>query len=165
MIRIDLTRKDTNNPGRSRRHPSRASCEVGGRHLEATGPVPIYKLVTLLWLHGHGGERFEVHDDRSPTGRPGGLAMRGQVRNWARLVSGKPAFDKDASSEVDFSPHERGLVSRAAGRVAGLAEMESPQPENARPCATLPSDGPKHPRGGDRASTGLASAHRSNAAA
>ncbi len=50
---------------------------------------------TLFWLHGHGGEDFEVHDDRSPTGGPGGLTLRGQVRNWARLVKEKPVFDRD----------------------------------------------------------------------
>ena len=53
------------------------------------GPAPIYKLPTLLWLHGHGGADFEVHDDVSPTGRLGGLAMTGQVRNWVWLVKGK----------------------------------------------------------------------------
>ena len=51
---------------------------VASRRFEAWGPAPIYKLATLLWLHGHGGEHFEVWDDLSPFGRPGGLAMRGR---------------------------------------------------------------------------------------
>ena len=79
MIRIDLTRQNANHPDRRKRHPSRASCEVGGRCYEATGPAPIYKLVTLLWLHGHGGEDFEVWDDRDPFNKPGGLAMTGRA--------------------------------------------------------------------------------------
>ena len=86
MIRIDMTRQDTRHPDKRRRHQGRASCEVAGRRFEAEGPAPIYKLATLLWLHGHGGGRFEVHDDRSPFGNPGGLAMRGQVRNWASVL-------------------------------------------------------------------------------
>ncbi len=43
----------------------RAICEVADRRFEAQGPAPIYKLVTLLWLHGHGGAVFEVWDDLS----------------------------------------------------------------------------------------------------
>ena len=90
MIRIDLTRQNINHPDHSKRHPARASCEVGGQRYETTAPGLIYKLSTLLWLHGHGGERYEVWDDVSPFGRPGGLALRGPVRNWARIVKGKP---------------------------------------------------------------------------
>jgi len=86
----------TRHPDRRRRHQGRASCEVAGGRFEAEGPAPIYKLTTLLWLHGHGGADFEVWDDVSPTGKPGGLAMRGQVRNWARLVKGKPGFNRQA---------------------------------------------------------------------
>ncbi len=96
MIRVQMIRQDTRHPDRRCRHQGRAWCEVAGRRFEAEGPAPIYKLATLLWLHGHCGEEFEVWDDRSPTGKPGGLAMRGRVRNWARLVKGKPVFDKDA---------------------------------------------------------------------
>ncbi len=59
----------------------RATCEIAGRRIETQGPAPIYRMLTLLWLHGHGGGRFEVYDDLSPTGKPGGLAMRGKVRN------------------------------------------------------------------------------------
>ena len=43
----------------------RASCEVVDRRFETQGPAPIYKLVTLLWLNGHRGPRFEVWDDLS----------------------------------------------------------------------------------------------------
>ncbi len=95
----------------------------------------------MLWLHGHGGAAFEVYDDLGPTGRPDGLAMRGKVRNWARLVNGKPKFDKDAPSETNFSPHERDMIARAAGRVSDAAEIDSPRPDNARSCVTHPLDG------------------------
>ncbi len=44
------------------------------------------------------------------SGRPVGLAMRGRVRNWSRLVRGKPVFDKDAPSEVEFLSYERDLI-------------------------------------------------------
>lgn len=47
---------------------------MGGRRFEATGWAPIDKFATLLWLQGHGGAAFEVWDDISPTGKPGGLA-------------------------------------------------------------------------------------------
>ncbi len=76
MIRIDVIRQDTRHPGKRRRHQGRASCQVAGRRFEAQGPAPVYRLVTLLWLHGHGGADFEVRDDRSHSGKPGGLAMR-----------------------------------------------------------------------------------------
>ena len=151
MIRINMTRQDTRHPDK-RRHQGRASCEVAGRRFEAEGPAPIYKLVTLLWLHGHGGAAFEVWDNLDPFGNPGGLALRGRVRNWARLVKGKPTFSKDAPSETDFTSGERDMVARAAGRVT---EIDSPRPENARTAATRPSDGPEHPQGQDDASAGV----------
>ncbi len=122
MFRIDMIRQNTKHRDKRRRHQGRASCDVAGRRFEAQGPAPIYKLATLLWLHGHGGEEFEAHDDVSPTGKPGGLAMRGKVRNWARMVKGKPVFDKDAPPEVDFSSHDRSLVAQAAGRAVDLTE-------------------------------------------
>ena len=152
MIHIDMTRQDTRHTDRRRRHQGRASCEVAGRRFEAEGPAPIYKLATLLWLHGHGGADFEVWDDVSPFGKPGGLAMRGKVRNWARLVKGKPTFGKDAPCETDFSSGERDMVAQAAGRVT---ETDSPRPENARTARSHPSDGPEHPQGQDDASTGV----------
>jgi hypothetical protein len=161
MIRIDETRQDTRHPDPRRRHPGRASAEVGGRRFETQGPGHIYKLSTLLWLHGHGGERFEVHDDLSPFGKPGGLAMRGKVLNWARLVNGKPKFDKDAPSEADFSPRERDLIARAAGRVA---EIDSPRPDNGRTAIITPLDGPDYPRGGEVTSMGVVAAQRPEAA-
>jgi hypothetical protein len=164
MIRIDLTRQDANHPDRRKRHSSRASCEAGGRRYESTGPAPIYKLTTLLLLHGHGGEHFEAWDDRSPFGKPGGLAMRGRVRNWARLVKGKPVFNKDAPSEVDFSSHERELVARAAGRVVELTEVGPARPENERTAPSCPSDGPDHRPEQDPASAGLIGARPPEAA-
>ena len=82
VIRIDMTQQDTRHPDESLRHWGSASCEVAGRRFQAQGPAPVYKLSTLLWLHGHSGEYFEVYDDLTPFGNPGGLAMRGKVRNW-----------------------------------------------------------------------------------
>ncbi len=164
MIRIDMLRQDTNHPDRRRCHQGRASCEVAGRRFEAEGPAPIYKLTTLLWLHGHGGVGFEVWDDRCPFGKTGGLAMHGQVRNWARLVKGKPVFGKDAPSEVDFSPEERDLVAQAAGRVADLAEPASPRPENGRTAPARAPDGLGHPPDAERPSTRVSAAHTLEAA-
>ncbi len=80
MIRIDMLRQDTNHPDRRRRHQGRASCEVAGRRFEAEGPAPIYKLTTLLWLHGHGGAGFEVWD-----------ASAGRVTRPGERVSREPA--------------------------------------------------------------------------
>ncbi len=164
MIRIDMTRQDTRDPDKRRRHQGRASCDVAGRRFETRGPAPIYRMATLLWLHGHGGANFEVWDDRSPFGKPGGLAMRGRVRNWARLVRGKPVFDKDAPSAVDFSSHDRRLVAQAAGRVVELSETDSARPENGRTALSRTSDGPNHPRGQDGASTRVSTARNSEAA-
>ena len=113
MIRIDMTRQDTRHPDKRLRHQGRASCEVAGRRFETEGPAPVYKLATLLWQHGHRGKEFEVWDNLSPFGNPGGLAMTGKVRNWARLINGKPKFNNNASFETDFSPQERELVGQA----------------------------------------------------
>ncbi len=161
MIRIDVIRQNTSHPDKRRRHQGRATCEVSGQRFEAEGPAPIYKLVTRLWLHGHGREKFEVWDDLSPFGRPGGLAMRGRVRNWVRLVNGKPKFDKDAPSEVDFSPSERDLIARATGSVA---EIDSPRPDNGRTATITPLDSPNYPRRGEAASMGVVAAQRPEAA-
>ncbi len=95
------------------------------------------------------------------SGKPGGLAMRGKVRTLVRLVKGKPKFDKDAPSEVDFSPIELDLIARAAGSVA---EIDSPRPAHGRTGATRPSDGPEHPWNGDEASTRVVTAHAPEAA-
>ena len=164
MIRIDMIQQDTRHPDKRRQHQGRASCEVGGHRFETQGPAPIYKLTTLLWLHGHVGEHFEAWDDLSPFGNPGGLAMRGCVRNWARLVTGKPVFDKDAPSNVDFSSHDRMLVAQAAGRVVDLTETDSVRPENARTAPSAPSDGLGHIPGPDRASTRVSTARSPEAA-
>ncbi len=51
MIRIDFTRQNINHPDRRKQHPSRASCEVAGQRYETTGPAPVYKIASLLWLH------------------------------------------------------------------------------------------------------------------
>ena len=161
MIHIDMICQDTRHPDKRRRHQGRASCEVAGRRFETEGPAPVYRMATLLWLHGHGGTEFEVWDDLSPFGNPGGLAMTGRVRNWARLVNGKPTFDRDAPSEVDFAPHERDLIARAAGNVA---EIDSARPENGRTAPVSPLDGPDYLRERDRACTGLSWPHTPEAA-
>ncbi len=155
MIRIDMTRQDTRHPDRRRRHQGRAWCEVAGRRFEAEGPAPIYKLTTLLWLHGHGGVGFEVWDNVSPFGKPGGLAMRGQVRNWASFETpkGMPMFRMKSKPNPDFTPEQQAAVVKAAGVVvscdAGSRETLSPGR------ATHPSDGPEHPQGQDDASAGV----------
>ncbi len=164
MIRIDLTRENSNHPDRKERHPSRASCEVGARRYETTGPAPIYKLATLLWLHGHGGVAFEVWDDVSPFGKPGGLALRGRVRNWARLVNGKPGFNRQAQSEEDFMPEERTEIAQAAGTVTALMKSAPPGKAKARTARSHPSDGPEHPQGQNRAPAAFATAPRPEAA-
>ena len=164
MIRNDMIQQNTRHLDRRLRHHGRALCEAGGHRFETEGSAPVYKLTTLLWLHGHGGEAFEVYDDISPTGKPGGLAMRGKVRNWARMVKGKPVFDKGAPPEVDFSSHDRSLVAQAAGRVVGLTETDSARPENARTGPSHSSDDLDHPQGEDGASTGVVGARTPEAA-
>ena len=161
MIHIVMTRQDTRHPDKQLRHQGRASCQVAGHRFDTEGPAPIYKLATLLWLHGHRGADFEVHDDISPFGKPGGLAMTGRVRNWARLVKGKPRFDKDAASETEFSPHERGLIARAAG---GVAEIDSPRPAHGHTGASRPQDGSDCLQEQDSAPAGLSTAQRPEAA-
>ena len=155
MIRIDLTRKYSNHPDHKKRHPSRVHCEVAGRRYETAGSAPIYKLSTLLWLHGHRDEHFEVWDDRSPSGKPGGLAMRGRLRNWARLVKGEPIFTKDAPFEADFSPQDRDLIARAAGQVVDVGHMDSPRPENGRPARSRSLGRPEHQPELENASTAV----------
>ena len=164
MIQINMTRQDTRHPKKRLRHYGRAWCEVDGRRFETKGPAPIYKLTTLLWLHGHRGKEFEVWDNLSPYGKPGGLAMTGRVRNWARLINGKPKFNKDASFETDFSPQERELVARAAGRVSRGAEIDSPRPDNARTGVSRPSDGSDCLPEQDGAPAELSTAQRTEAA-
>ena len=161
MIRIDMVCQDTRHPDKRRRHQGRASCEVAGRRFETQGPAPIYRILTLLWLHGYGGEEFEVYDDVSPTGKPGGLAMTGRVRNWARLVKGKPRFDKDAPSEADFSPGELELIAGWAGSVAGI---DSPRPAHGHTAATPPSDGPEPPQKEDGSPARVVTAQHPEAA-
>ncbi len=158
MIRIDMIRQDTRHPDKRRRHQGRAICEVAGQRFEAQGPAPVYKLATLLWLHGHGGVKFEVYDDLSPFGRPGGRAMRGTVRNWARLVNGKPKFDRKAPPDPDFKPSERGVIAQAAGGRAGKPQSVPPRGDNARTAATRPSDGLRHHQGQDDGSTRFSTA-------
>ena len=155
MIRIQMIRGNTRDPDRRKRHPSRASCEVAGRRYETTGPAPIYKLATLLWLHGHGGEPYEVYDDLDPFGNPGGLALTGRVRNWARLVNGKPGFNRQAQSEEDFTPEERTAIAQAAGTATALMESGPPGVAKARTARSHPPDGPEHPQGQDDASAGV----------
>ncbi len=164
MTCVNMTCQDTRHPDKRRRHQGRAICEVAGQRFEARSRGLVYKLSTLLWLHGHGGEEFEVYDDLSPFGNPGGLAMTGRVRNWARFANGKPVFNKDAPSETDFSPHERDLIVRAAGRVVDLTGTDSPRPEYARTGANHHLDGPEYSQERDRALAAVTGAHTSDAA-
>ena len=164
MIRIDTICQDTRHPDRRKRHQGRASCELSGRRFETEGPAPIYRMVTLLWLQGHGGERFEVHDDVSPVGKPGGLAMTGWVRNWALISNGRPMFMKDAKPDPSFTPQERESTALAAGQVVELTEKDSSRPYNARTGVTRPSDGPDYPPMEGEASTRVLSARSSEPA-
>ncbi len=151
MIRVQMIRSDTRHPDRRRRHPSQANCGVAGQRFETRGPALIYKLITLLWLHGICGKEFEVWDDLSPFGSPGGLAMSGKVRNWARLVNGKPTFDRQAKPETDLAPDERELIARAAGTVTDLMESAPLAAGNGHTGATPPADRPEHPQDRGRA--------------
>ena len=164
MIRIDLVQQDTRHPDRRQRHPGRATCEVAGRRFEATGPAPIYRLVTLLWLHGHGGAAFEVWDDVSPLGLLGGLAMTGRVRNWALISNGRPMFMMGAKPDPSFTPQERESTARAAGQVIELTEKDAPRPYNARTGETHPSDGSEYPQKEGEHSTRLFTARSSEPA-
>ncbi len=111
----------------------------------------IYKLATLLWLNGHGGAAFEVWDDVSPFGKPGGLALRGKVRNWARLLKGKPNFTRKAQADPEFTPDEREAISLAAGSVVDLPETRPASGLPGAVCTTRPPGSPEHPQGQDRA--------------
>ncbi len=164
MIRIDMVCQDSRHPDKRRRHQGRASCEVVGGRVEATGPAPIYRLVTLLWLHGHGGERFEVHDDVSPFGKPGGLAMTGRVRNWASFETpkGTPMFRMQSKPDPEFTSEQRAAASKAAGSVnsCDAHSRETPSPG----CATRHSDGPEYPQMEGEASARVLSARSSEPA-
>jgi hypothetical protein len=164
MTRIDMIRQDTNHPDKRRRHQGRASCELAGRRFEAMGPAPIYKLATLLWLHGHGGAGFEVWDDVSPFGKPGGLAMSGKIRNWAYLVRGKPNFTRKAQPDPSFTPDELEAIAQAAGMVIDLVEIRPASGLSGAVCTTPPSDDPGHPPERDDASARVSTAHTSEAA-
>ncbi len=155
-----MIRSDTRHPDRRRRHQGRVWCQVAGRRFEAEGPAPIYKLTTLLWLHGHGGVEFEVWDDRNPFGKPGGLAWRGRVRNWALLVKGKPSFTRKAKPDSDFMPDEREVIARAAGTVVSLAKVPAASGLPGAVCVTRPADGPRYPQEQDRAPAALVTAPR-----
>ena len=107
----------------------------------------MYKIVTLLWLHDHDGEPFEVWDDLSPFGKPGGLAMTGRVRNWTLLVKGKPNFTRKAQPDPDLTPDERQVIAHAAGTVVDLDETRPASGLWGAVCATSPSNGPRAPAG------------------
>ncbi len=155
MIRIDMICQDTRHPDKRKRHPGRATCEVAGRRFETLGPAPIYRLVTLLWLHGHGGERFEVWDDVNPFGKPGGLAMIGKVRNWASFETpkGTPMFKMQSKPDPEFTPEQREAAAKAAGSVNSCDAHSRETPSPGR--ASRLSDDPKHPPMEGEASTRL----------
>ncbi len=158
MIRFDMIRQDTRHPDRRLRHHGRAWCEVAGRRFEAQGPAPIYRMATLLWLHGYGGAEFEVRDDLSPFGNPGGLAMRGKVRNWASFETpnGKPMFRMKSQPDPVFTPEQRATAAKAAGVV--VSRGADSRGTFAPGCATSPSDYPEHIQKDDGASTRVVTA-------
>ncbi len=124
----------------------RASCEIAGHRFETQGPAPVYRMITLLWLHGHGGAAFEVWDDVSPTGRPGGLAMTGRVRNWASFDTpkGMPMFRMKSKPDPDFTPEQWATAAKAAGVVVS---MDADSRRTFAPgCATSPQTTPSTPR-------------------
>ncbi len=137
---------------------------MAGRRFETVGPAPIYKLATLLWLRGHGGADFKVYDDRSPTGGPGGLAMRGRVRNWASFETpnGKPMFRMKSQPDPVFTPEQRATAAKAAGVV--VSRGADSRGTFAPGCATSPSDGPEYPQKEDGVSTRVVTAHTPEAA-
>ncbi len=153
MIRIDLVQQNTNHFDKRRRHQGRAICEVAGRRFGAQGPAPIYRMATLLWLHGHGGEAFEVLDDLSPFGKPGGLAMTGRVRNWAsfQTPNGKPMFRMNSQPDPDLTPEQRATVAKAAGVVVSMDANS--RGTFAPGCAAPTLDGPEYPQKEEGAST------------
>ncbi len=95
MIRVDMLRSSILHPDKRRRHQGRAWCEVADRRFEAQGPAPIYKLATLLWLHGHGGADYEVHDGAGHTVLPfgSGLPMRESGTGLEFRWSGRSAYE------------------------------------------------------------------------
>ncbi len=112
----------------------------------------------------HGGEDFKVWDDRDPFGNPGGLALRGKVRNWASLETprGKPMFRMKSQPDPDFTPEQRATVAKAAG-IIGSCDADSR--ETLSPGrATRPLDGPEHPSDAERPSAAVVAAHASEAA-
>ncbi len=137
-------------------------CKLG--RLREDRPGTIYRIATLLWLHGHGGEEFEVWDDVSPFGKPGGLAMRGQVRNWSSFETpnGKPMFRMKSQPDPDFTPEQRATAAKAAGVVVSLDADSRGTFAPGR--ATSPSDGPEYPQKEDGASTRVLTAHTPEAA-
>ena len=145
MFRIEMNRQDTQNPDKPKRHPSRVSCEVAGRRLEAEGPAPIYRLSTLLWIYGHGGAEFEVCDDVSPSGKPGGLAMHGRVRNWARFSGKGPTFDRRAAREPGFTQLETVAVAASAGKVTSPGQKAGGRGGEAHAAPVSAPDGPDLP--------------------
>ena len=164
MFRISVICQDTRHPEKRRRHAGRAHCQVAGCRFETRGPAPIYKLATLLWLNGYAGEKFEVWDDHSPFSNFGGLAMRGKVRSWVRLVKGKPNFTRKAQPDPDLTPDERQVIAHAAGTVVDLDETRPASGFSGAVCATHPSDGPDHRPERERASTRVVTAHTPEAA-
>ncbi len=100
----------------------------------------------------------------SPTGRPGGLAMRGRVRTWASFDTpkGMPMFRMKSKPDPDFTPEQHAAVAKAAGVVISCDAVSRDTPTPG--CASSPSDGPRHPLEQDDAPTGVSTAHTPEAA-
>ncbi len=163
-IRVQVVSQDTRHPDKRRRHYGRAICEVADRRFEVQGSAPIYKLATLLWLHGYGGAEFEVWDDLSPFGNPGGLAMTGRVRNWASFDTpkGMPMFRMKSKPDPDFTPEQCEIAAKAAGVVVST-DADS-RGTLAPGCATRHLDGPEYPQMEVEPSTRVLSARSSEPA-
>ncbi len=112
----------------------------------------------------HGGADFEVWDDVSPFGKPGGLAMRGKVRNWARLVNGKPKFDRKAVPNPDFTSAERSVVAEAAGRVTDTPQRVPSSGDQARTVPISRMEDPEYRHEKEEAPAPVSTAHTPEAA-
>ncbi len=110
------------------------------------------------------GAAFEVWDDVSPFGKPGGLAMTGRVRSWASFETprGMPMFRMKSKPDPDLTLEQRAAVAKAAGVVVS---WDADSRETLSPgCTASPSDGPEYPQKEDGASTRVSTARTPEAA-
>ncbi len=72
--------------------------------------------------------------------------MTGQVRNWVRLVKGKPKFDHKALRDPSFTPAERDVAAKAAGKVTGMPQRALLSGDKARTVPISPPSDPEYLR-------------------